>query len=498
MAAFLYLSISLVFLVLVLNLCLRSKTKYRNLPPSPPSFPIIGHLQYLRRPPIHRTLHKLSQKYGPIISLWFGSRLVVIVSSSSLAEECFTKHDTIFANRPLLLTGKHIGYNSSTLVAAPYGDYWRNLRRICTLEIFSSNRLNSFSNIRKDELKHLLKTLSNNSLHGFAKVVLRPLLTELTFNNIMRMISGKRYYGDDVSDNEEAKKFRKLIAEVTENGGASHPVDFLPILGWMGFGGYEKKLVKLGKKVDVFLRGLIEEHRLQKETRNTMIDHLLSLQQSQPDYYTDQIIKGLILVMLIAGTDTSSVTLEWAMSNLLNHPEVLKKARAELDGVVGEERLIEEADLGKLHYLQNIISETFRLYPPTPLLLPHMASDVCKVGGYNVPRDTILLVKSWAIHRDPMLWADSTSFKPERFDNGEGDIQKVMPFGMGRRACPGFGLGQRFVGLTLGALIQCFEWEKVDEIEIDMSEGKGLTMPKAHPLEAMCKARHIINNVITI
>ncbi|KAJ0097955.1 hypothetical protein Patl1_28803 [Pistacia atlantica] len=244
MAAVLYLSISLVFLVLVLNLCLRSKTKYRNLPPSPPSFPIIGHLQYLRRPPIHRTLHKLSQKYGPIISLWFGSRLVVIVSSSSLAEECFTKHDTIFANRPLFLTGKHIGYNSSTLVAAPYGDYWRNLRRICTLEIFSSNRLNSFSNIRKDELKHLLQTLSSNSLHGFAK--------------------GSRYYGDDVSDNEEAKKFRKLIAEVTENGGASHPVDFLPILGWMGFGGYEKKLVKLGKKVDVFLQGLIEEHRFTK------------------------------------------------------------------------------------------------------------------------------------------------------------------------------------------------------------------------------------------
>lgn len=202
--------------------------------------------------------------------------------------------------------------------------------------------------------------------------------------------------------------------------------------------------------------------------------------------------------MLTAGTDTSSVTIEWAMSNLLNHPDVLKKAREELDREVGEEQLIEEADLGKLNFLQNIISETFRLYPATPLLLPHMASEACTVGGYNVPRNTILLVNSWAIHRDPQLWPDAASFQPERFDDGEGDSKKLMPFGMGRRACPGNGLAQRMVGLTLGALIQCFEWEKVDENEIDMSEGKGLTMPKAHPLLAMCKARQIIKNVISI
>lgn len=221
---------------------------------------------------------------------------MVIVSSSSLAEECFTKHDVVFANRPLLLASKHIGYNNSNVAAAPYGDHWRNLRRICTLEIFSSNRLNLFSHIRKDELQHLLEKLSKNSLNGFVKVELRPLLTELTFNNMMRMISGKRYYGNELSNDEEAKKFRNIIGEILENSGASHPADFLPILGWMGGGGYEKKLKKLGGKVDVFLQGLIEEHRLQKESRNTMIDHLLSLQESQPEYYTDRTIKALILV----------------------------------------------------------------------------------------------------------------------------------------------------------------------------------------------------------
>ncbi|TXG49491.1 hypothetical protein EZV62_025366 [Acer yangbiense] len=207
-------------------------------------------------------------------------------------------------------------------------------------------------------------------------------------------------------------------------------------------------------------------------------------------------------VMLLAGTDTSAVTMEWAMSNLLNQPEVLKKARDKLDPQVGQERLIDEPDVPKLQYLQSIISETLRLYPAGPLLVPHMSSSDCTVGGYDVPADTILLVNAWAIHRDPMLWDDPTSFKPERFKNyKDGSDQdqghKLMPFGVGRRACPGIGLAQRVLGLTLGSLIQCFEWEKVDEKEnVDMTEGNGITMPKAEPLVAMCKARPVMDIVL--
>lgn len=202
--------------------------------------------------------------------------------------------------------------------------------------------------------------------------------------------------------------------------------------------------------------------------------------------------------LLLAGTDTSSVTLEWAMANLLNHPHILKKARVELDEHVGQQNLIDEPDLPKLPYLKCIISETLRLYPAAPMLVPHFSSDDCTVGGYDVPRHTMLLVNAWAIHRDPELWEDSESFKPERFEIGDEDhdkVHKLVPFGIGRRACPGSGLAQRVVGLALGSLIQCFEWERVSEEEIDMSEGKGITMPKAIPLEAMCKACPIINNV---
>ena len=190
--------------------------------------------------------------------------------------------------------------------------------------------------------------------------------------------------------------------------------------------------------------------------------------------------------MLTAGTDTSSVTIEWALSLLLNHPEVLEKARAELDAQVGTDRLVDEHDLSNLPYLHNIISETLRLYPPTPMLVPHESSDDCKIGGYNIPRGTILLVNAWAVHRDPNVWDDPTSFKPERFEGLQVQPSKLIPFGMGRRSCPGSGLAQRVVGLALGSLIQSFDWKRIGEEEIDLAEGTGVFMPKAKPLEKAC------------
>ncbi|KAB1207045.1 Cytochrome P450 81D1 [Morella rubra] len=164
---------------------------------------------------------------------------------------------------------------------------------------------------------------------------------------------------------------------------------------------------------------------------------------------SDQIIKGLIKDLLLAGTDTSTVTLEWALSNLLNHPDVLMKARAELDCQ----------------------------YPAAPLLVPHMSFNDCTIEGYDVPSGTMILVNAWDIHRDPKLWDDATSFKPKRFESGQDqNSHKLIPFGIGRRACPGAGLAQRTMGLTLASLIQCFEWERVSEEEIDMAEGNGISL----------------------
>lgn len=205
-------------------------------------------------------------------------------------------------------------------------------------------------------------------------------------------------------------------------------------------------------------------------------------------------------ILLLAGIDTAAVTLEWALSQLLNNPEVLKKARAEIDHFIGEDRLVSEGDLSSLSYLQGVITETLRLNPAAPLLVPHCASEDCKIEDYDIPRDTIILINAWAIHRDPNLWEDATSFKPERHANTMGgvDSYKLLPFGLGRRACPGMGMAQRVVGLTLASLIQCFEWERVSSSLVNMTEGEGLTMPKAQPLVAKCKPRPILKAILGV
>ncbi|XP_003635481.1 cytochrome P450 81Q32 [Vitis vinifera] len=488
------LSLLFVFLLLVIGI-LFPRRRYGNLPPSPPAVPILGHLHLLKQP-VHRSLQRLSLEYGPIFSLRFGSQLVVIVSSPSAVEECFTKNDVVLANRPRLASGKYLGFNYTSVVSASYGEHWRNLRRLCAQEIFSSNRLNMFLGIRRDEVKLLLLRLARDSREGFAKVELRPMLTELTFNIITRMVAGKRYYGEGV-EFEEAKRFREIISEAFKlSEASSNPTDFLPILRWIGFGDHEKKLKKTMRETEVILQGLIDEHRGGNDRgsvdNNSMIDHLLSLQTTEPEYYTDDIIKGLVLILILAGTDTSAATMEWAMTLLLNHPDVLKKAKAELDIHVGKDRLIEESDLPELRYLQRIISETLRLFPVAPLLVPHMSSDDCQIGGFDIPGGTFLLINAWAIHRDPQVWEDPTSFIPERFQNGERENYKLLPFGIGRRACPGAGLAHRVVGLALGSLIQCYDWKRISKTTIDTTEGKGLTMPKLEPLEAMCKACEII------
>lgn len=189
--------------------------------------------------------------------------------------------------------------------------------------------------------------------------------------------------------------------------------------------------------------------------------------------------------------------MEWALSHLLNNPQVLRKAKDEVDTQIGGERLMEEPDISKLPYLQKIISETLRLNPAAPMLVPHYAANDCTICGYDVPRGTMVLVNAWAIHRDSNEWEDPISFKPERYQKSEAvEVHKLLPFGVGRRACPGSAMAHRVMGLTLATLIQCFEWEKIGEEDIDMSERSGATMTKMVPLEAMCKARPIINNLL--
>ncbi|CAN1776211.1 Cytochrome P450 81Q32 [Linum perenne] len=451
------------------------KNKLHNLPPSPfPSLPIIGHLHLLRRP-LHRSLSQISAQHGPLVLLQFGLRRVLLISSPALAQDCFTKNDVVFANRPWMAVGRRLAYNCTTLAWAPYGDHWRNLRRIASTHLLSSHRIQSLSEIRANEVK----TLIRKSSRGMEKVVdMKVSLFELTLNVMMSMIAGKRYYGDNVSDAEEARRFRGIQEETMRLAGETNLEDFLP---WVRSKDLERRMGECHRKRDSFFQELIEEWRKKEQShlnssteRKCLIQVLLSLQHKEPEYCTDDIIKGMIMVLLSAGTETSSNTVEWALSLLLKHPHTLKAAQLEIDTLVGTERLVEETDL----------------------LVPHESSEECVVGGYKVPSGTILLVNSWAIHNDAKIWDDPDEFKPERFEEGGGrGDDEVMAFGYGRRSCPGEGLGMRMVSLTLAALIQCFEWE-IDH-EVDMSEETGFTMAKALPLKVKSRPRYAMLKLLS-
>ncbi|KAJ6715528.1 P450 FAMILY 81 SUBFAMILY D POLYPEPTIDE 8 putative-RELATED [Salix viminalis] len=324
------------FLLLSTKFFLHKRNK-RNLPPSPFALPIIGHLHLLKLP-IHRTLDSLSKKYGPIFSLQLGSYLAVVVSSPSIVEECFTKNDIALANRPRFLAGRHLlNYNNSDMGSVDYGDHWRNLRRISALEIFSTSRLTSLFSIRRDEVNILTRRLYSVSSHDYAKVELRSMFFDLTSNVIMRMVAGKRYYGEDVKETVEARLFREILKD---------------FIGYIA-------MIQVGDMIPIFA-------------------------EQQPEYYTDDIIKGHILVMMIGGTETGATAMEWALANLLNHPRVLKKAKTELDTQVGD-HLIEESDFEKLQYLRCIISETLQIrhYGMIPQVLTRRDLNRGRVGAYN-------------------------------------------------------------------------------------------------------------------
>ncbi|XP_057973033.1 cytochrome P450 81Q32-like [Malania oleifera] len=505
------------YFVLFLALSLLSdhvRRKILNHPPVPFSYlPFIGHL-YLFNKPLHRALSQISARHGPLVLLRFGSRRVLLVSSPSAAQECFTKNDVVFANRPRFLAGKHLGYNFSTLSWSSYGDHWRTLRRISSLEILSAHRLQTLSGIRSDEVRSLIRRLFREGYtHSAANrsVDMKSAFFELMLNVLMRMMVGKRYCGESSVDMEEAKRFKQIVTETFQLMRASNVEDYLPATRWMGLGRTEKKMMELQKKRDKLVQDLIEEHRRMLESSNgedywnceggkkTMIEVLLTLQKKDPLYYTDYLIQGMLMAFLSAGTDTSAATMEWALSLLLNNPHVLKKAQVEIDEHVGFGRLIDESDVDKLPYLRCIIKETQRMYPATPLLPLHESSKECKVGDFHIPSGTILLVNLWGIQNNPEIWSEPTKFHPERFQGKEGDQDgfKLMPFGSGRRSCPGQGLAIRVVGFALASLLQCFEWERNGEEMIDMSEGPGMTMPKLNPLVAKYRPRKAMMNVLS-
>ncbi|KAG0525218.1 hypothetical protein BDA96_06G036900 [Sorghum bicolor] len=494
--SFFFLSLATTLFLLLLHGLIKNKKRPCRLPPSPPSLPVIGHLHLLKKP-LHRMLSALAAQHGPVLLLRFGSRRVVHVADPAVAEECFTTHDVTFANRPRLPSARYLSNDYTTLGSSSYGPNWRNLRRIATVDVFSSHRILRSADVRASEVRDMARRLFQAAAAAAGADASRPVRCdvkarafELALNTVARVIAGKRYYGDGAAAaSEEAERFRAMVREYFAMQGASNVQDFVPVLALLDIGGVNKRAIRLSKARNEWAQRLIDEHRAAAaagtELGKTMVGDLLEMQASDPEAYSDKVIRALCLSILQTGTDTTSATIEWGMAQLLNHPAAMAKAQAEIDEVVGTARILEEADLPNLPYLMCIVTETLRLHPVAPLLAPHESASHCSVGGYDVPAGTMLLVNVHAMHRDPRVWEEPERFSPERFEGGKSDGKWMLPFGMGRRRCPGEGLAVKMVGLALGTLVQGFEWRRTtgDE-EVDMTEASGLTMPKSVPLEA--------------
>ncbi|CAL1363408.1 unnamed protein product [Linum trigynum] len=492
------------------------------LPPSPTALPLIGHL-HLLKPPLNISLQTLLSRHGPVLFLRFGRLPALVLSSPAAVEECFTKHDVVFANRPKSMSADHFTYNYRSYVWAPHGELWRGLRRFSVSEIFGPRALLRSAAVRQQEVAALLRRLlaESRSCSGGgdgklgaatdgAVVNLKFLLSILTVNVMMRVAVGWRCVEEDEAGTaEEKRKFQEFKDRFYPNLGLT-VCDFFPVLRAIGYGGIERKMVGLMKERDEYFRRLVdrvlaERRRRRREDSDdgatgcgevkSVAEILLSLRESDPGFYTDEVVHSTISMMFIAGTETTSITLEWAMALLLNHPQAMQKLQTEIDDTVGvHNRLINEHDIPNLPYLKCVVNETLRLYPPAPFLLPHSSSEDCTVKGYRVPKGTTLMVNVWAMQRDPQLWEQADEFLPERFESSARPVAeegcKYAPFGMGRRSCPGAGLGMGLVSLALGSLVQCFEWEKKEKVGgEDMSADFGIALSKKMALEAKCVPR---------
>ncbi|XP_021901203.1 cytochrome P450 71B34-like [Carica papaya] len=486
--AWLPLLLLLSFLVAVKKV-MESKKRH---PPGPPALPLIGNMHQLGKL-AHQSLYQMSKKYGPVIRLKLGSVPLVVVSSPETAREILKVHDTDTCSRPKLLGTGNYSYNYLDIAFAPFGEYWREMRKISVLELFSNKRVQSFRFIREEEVDSLVESVSQSAASK-SPVDLSEKLLFLTANVIWRVA-----FGGSFEENKcESGVFQEKVNEATSLMGCFAASDFFPCVGWIvdRITGLHGRLKKSAKEMDIFLQKTIDKHEGKKveEGKEDIVDVLLKIEKQQKEQgsvtLTRSHIKAILMDVFIAGIDTAEITMVWALTELMRNPRVMKKVQAEIREVVGNKGKVSEDDLEKLAYLNMAVKETWRLHPPGPLLIPREVISPFKINGYNIYPKTRVQVNAWAIGRDPKVWKDPEEFLPERFAGSSIDFKgqhfELLPFGGGRRGCPGINMGNTLLQLALANLLYRFDWKLPDGMskeDIDMEEAPGLTVHKKTHLE---------------
>ncbi|CAN8234800.1 unnamed protein product [Cochlearia groenlandica] len=458
-----------------------------NIPPGPKPRFLIGNLHQLK-PDWTQTFYEWSQTYGPIISVWIGSQLTVIVSNSDLAKQVLRDKDHQLSNRHTVVRFSQTG---TDLVWSDYSPHYVKLRKLCTLELFSLKSIETFRSLREMEAREMVESIYKDVMIDTSDdqrrkpLVVRKYLAAVVLNTISMLMIGKKF------ESEEGKEFKSIVEKEHLLAGSGSLVDHV---WWLRWAASDKVFMKhMARRKDWFKKAVMEEEYGGGGREKTcFVKSLLVLKEKNE--ISEETMMGLVWNMLTAGADTTAISIEWAMAELIKNPTVQEKARREIDSVVGSERLLSELDIPQLPYLQCVVKETLRLHPPTPLMLPHKAIETVWIGGYKVPKGATLYVNVQAIGRDPLNWQNPNEFRPDRFLLEETDIKgqdfRVLPFGSGRRMCPAAQLSMNMMTLALGSLLHCFSWSSPTPHEhIDMTEKPGLVCYMKTPLQALATSR---------
>ncbi|KAI7737854.1 hypothetical protein M8C21_006863 [Ambrosia artemisiifolia] len=463
------------------------------LPPGPPKLPLIGDMHRLLHPSPHRALNDLAAKYGPIMHLRLGFIPTIIISSAEAARQIMKTHDNVFSNRPKLMAPKILGYNYSDIAFAPYGPYWRQVKKMCILELSTSKSMDSTRFIREEEVKLLVESISKS----LEPINLVERLFALNHNIIARVTFDEKF--------DDELRFRSAIREGTALAAGFQIGDFFPSLGFVAkLTGMNRRLeeclVELSSIMDKKIQDRIDLCKVKRPRRECLVDALLRLQDKdeldQP--LTIDNIKSVLLDVFTGASENSSNIVEWAMTEMLRNPSMMKKAQNEIRRVISEKPnpSVEETDLPKLNYMKMVVKETLRFHPPVPLLLPRESMERCMINGYEIPSQTRVLINYWAIARDPSSWKDPDVFNPERFQDEAKDYRghdfEYIPFGGGRRVCPGISLGMANTELSLTSLLYHFDWKLADgenPQNLDMNETFGMTCYKTCSLRLVPSLR---------
>ncbi|KAI5669456.1 hypothetical protein M9H77_19309 [Catharanthus roseus] len=465
------------------------RTKKINLPPGPWKLPILGNLHNMMMGSSpHHIFRDLSRKYGDLMLIKLGEFNTIVASSPRMAKEVLKTHDLSFLNRPIIQATKILCYDNSALVFSQYGDSWRQMRKIFVLELLSTKRVRSFQPIRQDEGSRLVSLIKESVGKS---IDLSEKINSYTTSMVARAAFGKV--------NDAGVTFLKLVTEAAEVAEGFDPADMFPSYKFLNvFFNSRSNLLKIHGKTDMILEEMIDEHikshQMGKKANGEngeedVIDILLSIKDSGDLEFPIGMnnVKALIFDMFSAGTETSSATVEWAMTELMKNPSVMAKAQDEVRQAFKGKKTIDESDLEELKYLKLVVKEVLRLHPFAPLLVPRECREACQIDGYDIPVKTRVFVNVWAIGRDEKYWKDPESFIPERFEDNSLDFTgnnfEYLPFGSGRRICPGMTFGLANVHLVLALLLYHFNWKLPPGVnDIDMAERPGLGASKKHGL----------------